>query len=60
MDAFNTFNIVSAGNPGGGGGSTVSIESAGLINSGSGSSQFPGYAPGAQPRQLSFSLRVEF
>jgi hypothetical protein len=60
MDAFNTFNIVSAGNPGGGGGSTVSIESPGLINSGSGSNQFPGYAPGAQPRQLSFSLRVEF
>jgi hypothetical protein len=60
MDAFNVFNIVSAGNPGGGGGSTASIESAGLINSGSGSNQFPGYAPGAQPRQLSFSFRLEF
>ena len=54
MDAFNVFNIVSAGNPGG------NIESAGIINSGSGSNQFPGYAAGAQPRQLSFSLRVEF
>ncbi len=54
VDAFNAFNIVSAGNPGGG------IESDGIINSGSGSSQFPGYAPGAQPRQLSFSLRVQF
>ena len=54
VDAFNAFNIVSAGNPGG------NIESAGIINSGSGSSQFPGYAPGAQPRQLSFSLRVNF
>ncbi len=60
MDAFNVFNIVSAGNPGGGSGSTATIESAGLINSGSGSSQFPGYAAGAQPRQLSFSIRVEF
>jgi hypothetical protein len=54
VDAFNTFNIVSAGNPGG------NIESAGIINSNSGSNQFPGYAPGAQPRQLSFSLRVQF
>jgi hypothetical protein len=60
VDAFNAFNIVSAGNPGGGGGSTASIESPGLINSGSGSNQFPGYAPGAQPRQLSFMLRVNF
>jgi len=54
VDAFNVFNIVSAGNPGGG------IESPGIVNSGSGSNQFPGYAPGAQPRQLSFSLRVNF
>jgi hypothetical protein len=60
MDAFNAFNIVSAGNPGGGSGSTASIETTGFINSGSGSSQFPGYAPGAQPRQLQFSLRVQF
>ena len=60
MDAFNAFNIVSAGNPGGGSGSTSSIETTGYINSGDGSSQFPGYAPGAQPRQLQFSLRVQF
>ena len=60
VDAFNAFNIVSAGNPGGGSGSTSSIEADGLINSGSGSSQFPGYAPGAQPRQLQFSLRLQF
>ena len=60
VDAFNAFNIVSAGNPGGGSGSTASIEGNGYINSGSGSSQFPGYAPGAQPRQLSFSLRIQF
>jgi hypothetical protein len=60
VDAFNAFNIVSSGNPGGGGGSTASIESYGYINSGSGSNQFPGYAPGAQPRQLSFSARIQF
>jgi hypothetical protein len=60
VDAFNAFNIVSAGNPGGGGGATSSIETTGYINSGSGSNQFPGYAPGAQPRQLQFSLRVQF
>jgi outer membrane receptor protein involved in Fe transport len=55
MDAFNLFNIVSAGNP-----SNTNIEAAGYVTSNSGSNQFPGYAPGAQPRQLSFSLRVEF
>ena len=60
VDAYNAFNIVSAGNPCGGGGATCSIESAGIINSGSGSSQFPGYAPGFNPRQLQFSLRVQF
>jgi hypothetical protein len=60
MDAFNVFNIVSAGNPGGGSGSTSSIETTGFINSGSGSSQFPGYAPGAQPRLLQFSFRIQF
>jgi hypothetical protein len=60
VDAFNAFNIVSAGNPGGGGGATSSIETDGFINSGSGSNQFPGYAPGAQPRQLSFELRLQF
>ena len=60
VDAYNAFNIVSAGNPCGGGGATCSIESADIINSGSGSSQFPGYAPGFNPRQLQFSLRVQF
>ena len=60
LDAFNAFNIVSAGNPCGGGGATCSIETAGLINSGSGSNTFPGYAPGNQPRQLQFSFRLQF
>ena len=60
FDAFNAFNIVSSGNPGGGGGATSSIETQGLINSGSGSTQNPGYAPGAGPRQLQFSLRFQF
>ncbi len=45
MDAFNAFNIVSANNPGG------NIESAGIIN---------GYAPGASPRNLQFSFRIQF
>jgi outer membrane receptor protein involved in Fe transport len=60
VDAYNAFNIVSSGNPGGGGGSTASIESYGYINSGSGSNQYPGYAPGAQPRLLQFSVRFTF
>ncbi|HZD48090.1 MAG TPA: hypothetical protein VE178_05025, partial [Silvibacterium sp.] len=60
MDAYNAFNLVTAGNPCGGGGATCSIESTGIINSGSGSSQYPGYAPGAQPRLLQFSFRVNF
>jgi outer membrane receptor protein involved in Fe transport len=60
VDAYNAFNIVSSGNPGGGGGSTASIEAYGYINSGSGSNQFPGYAPGAQPRLLQFSVRFQF
>jgi hypothetical protein len=60
VDAFNAFNIVSSGNPGGGSGSTSSIEGPGYINSGDGSSQFPGYAPGANPRQLQFSVRFQF
>jgi hypothetical protein len=45
MDAFNAFNIVSSNNPGG------NIESAGIIN---------GYAPGASPRNLQFSFRIQF
>ena len=45
MDMFNAYNIVSANNPGG------NIESLGTIN---------GYAPGANPRQLQFSFRLQF
>ncbi len=60
MDAFNVFNIVSAGQPCGGGGCTANVQTTGYINSGSGSNQYPGYAPGAQPRLLQFSFRVQF
>ena len=45
MDAFNAFNHINPGNPNG------SIESDGTIGGG---------APGALPRQLEFSLRVQF
>jgi hypothetical protein len=45
MDAFNAFNHISPGNPGG------NIESEGTITGG---------AAGYQPRQLMFSLRVQF
>ncbi|UWZ85762.1 TonB-dependent receptor [Occallatibacter riparius] len=45
FDAYNAFNHISPGNPGG------SIESVGSINGG---------APGYSPRQLEFSLRVLF
>jgi hypothetical protein len=45
MDAFNAFNHINPGNPGG------NIESAGTIS---------GAAPGSTPRQLEFSLRVQF
>jgi len=45
MDAFNAFNHINPGNPGG------NIESDGTIG---------GEAPGALPRQLEFSLRVQF
>jgi hypothetical protein len=45
MDAFNAFNHINPGNPGG------SIESEGTISS---------LAPGSQTRQLEFSLRVQF
>lgn len=45
FDAYNAFNHISPGNPGG------SIESVGTIGGG---------APGYSPRQLEFSLRVQF
>jgi hypothetical protein len=45
FDAFNAFNHINAGNPGG------NIESVGTIG---------GLAPGGTPRQLEFSLRVQF
>jgi hypothetical protein len=45
MDAYNGFNHISPGNPGG------NIESDGTITSG---------AAGYSPRQLEFSLRVQF
>ena len=45
FDAYNAFNHISPGNPGG------SIESVGSINGG---------APGYSPRQLEFSLRILF
>jgi hypothetical protein len=45
FDAYNAFNHISPGNPGG------SIESEGTIGGG---------APGYSPRQLEFSLRVQF
>jgi hypothetical protein len=45
MDAFNGFNHINPGNPGG------NIESDGTIG---------GAAPGALPRQLEFALRVQF
>ncbi|MGA7243650.1 MAG: hypothetical protein WBX19_10720, partial [Terracidiphilus sp.] len=51
MDAFNAFNHITAGNPGGG------VESPGTITSEGG-----GCGPGNDcgPRQLEFSLRVQF
>jgi outer membrane receptor protein involved in Fe transport len=51
MDAFNAFNHINAGNPGG------NVESTGTISSEGG-----GCGPGADcgPRQLEFSLRVQF
>lgn len=51
MDAFNTFNHITAGNPGG------NIESTGTIT-GEGGGCGPGNDCG--PRQLEFSLRVQF
>ncbi len=52
MDAFNAFNHIAAGNP-----SNTDIFSNGPITSGSG---IGGMAPGSIPRQLEFSLRVQF
>jgi hypothetical protein len=51
MDAFNAFNHITAGNPGG------SIESVGTI---SGEGQGCGPGDDCGPRQLEFSLRVQF
>jgi hypothetical protein len=51
MDAFNAFNHITAGNPGG------SIESIGTINSEGGGC---GAGNDCGPRQLEFSLRVQF
>ena len=45
MDAYNAFNHINPGNPGG------NIESDGTISGG---------APGYSPRQLEFMLRVQF
>jgi hypothetical protein len=52
MDAFNAFNHIAAGNP-----SNDDIFGNGPITSGSG---INGMAPGSIPRQLEFSLRVQF
>lgn len=52
MDAFNAFNHIAAGNP-----SSTDIFGNGPITSGSGVN---GMAPGSIPRQLEFSLRVQF
>lgn len=51
LDAFNAFNHINAGNPGG------NIEQAGTITSGG---QGYGTTPDFGPRQLEFSLRVQF
>jgi len=45
MDAFNAFNHINPGNPGG------NIESAGTIS---------GEGAGGAPRQLEFSMRIQF
>ena len=57
FDAFNGFNHISSGNP-----SNTDIFSSGPIdqNSGNGGNGYGGMANGAQPRQLEFSLRVQF
>jgi len=57
FDAYNAFNHISSGNP-----SNTDIFSSGPIdqNSGNGGNGYGGMANGAQPRQLEFSLRVNF
>ena len=57
FDAFNAFNHISSGNP-----SSTDIFGSGPIdqNSGNGGNGYGGMANGAQPRQLEFSLRVQF
>ena len=57
MDAFNGFNIIQPANPGNG-----DIFGSGKIDSGSGAGGlgFGGMAPGPGPRQLEFSLHVQF
>jgi hypothetical protein len=57
FDAFNAFNHISSGNP-----SNTDIFSSGPIdqNSGNGGNGYGGMANGAQPRQLEFSVRVQF
>ena len=57
FDAYNAFNHISSGNP-----SNGDIFSSGPIdqNSGNGGNGYGGMANGAQPRQLEFSLRVNF
>jgi hypothetical protein len=57
MDAFNAFNHIQAANP-----ADNNIFNSGEINSGSGAGGlgFGGMAPGPGPRQLEFSLHVQF
>lgn len=57
MDAFNAFNHIQAANPGNG-----DIFGNGEINGGAGAGGlgFGGMAPGPGPRQLEFSLHVQF
>jgi hypothetical protein len=57
MDAFNAFNIIQAANPGNG-----DIFGNGQIDGGAGAGGlgFGGMAPGPGPRQLEFSLHVQF
>jgi hypothetical protein len=57
MDAFNAFNHIQAANPGNG-----DIFGNGTIDGGAGAGGlgFGGMAPGPGPRQLEFSLHVQF
>ena len=54
MDAYNAFNHIQAANP-----CNTGIQTDGPISSSCGA-QYPGMAAGGQPRQLEFSLRVQF